>query len=335
VNQRIVPALLFCASLVVGLLLTEGALRLYDAAKEWRAVQVMPPLAERAVIPSDDPELIFEWNPGWHRDGFSVNSFGMPNAEIALAPNGHRRIAIAGDSISAHFELIPLADVYVSELGRLLEPEGYEVLNFGVGGYSLLQTARMLESHALRFAPDILIAQLCLNDPYPTPGPYTPEQSAHGPGLRLTEHVLNQLMPDRYWARRLVVLNYDEQGVANVRRGFTRLAEISQASGVPAVAVLFPYLYARAYEEWNFASYHRVFHEAAEASGVPLLDLYEAFHAAGLIGAAPFPTDRIHPDRKGHALAAGEIARELHARGMLQAAHRLEFPTHPKHHGDA
>jgi lysophospholipase L1-like esterase len=299
-------------SLATSVGLIELALRIHDGFEVWRATRDLPPIPQRAVVPSDDPDLIFAWRPGYQGKGFAVNAYGMPHPEISLAHGSVRRIAVAGDSISAHLELIPLDQTYVAELGRLLAPA--EVLNFGVGGYSILQTARMLEQ-ALRFEPDLLIAQLCLNDPHPTPGPYTPERSPHGAGLRIREHLLNRLAPDRYWAHRVVEVNYDAEGIANVRRGFDRLAEISRANAVPVVAVLFPYLYAPAYEEWGFDRYHAVFHDAARSAGVDLLDLRGAFTEAGLVGHARYPADRIHPDRTGHAAAAREIARALAARG--------------------
>ena len=41
----------------------------------------------------------------------------------------------------------------------------YEVLNFGVTGYDLSQSVENLRSRGLRYRPDLVISQYCLNDP--------------------------------------------------------------------------------------------------------------------------------------------------------------------------
>jgi hypothetical protein len=175
-------ALLAAASVAISLLLSlvvlEAALRVYHVAKAWREDHSLPPLAARALVPSADPDLIYEWNPGWSTNGFSVNSRGMPDDEVELEkPPGVFRIAFVGDSISANFGHRPRPEIYLNVLAHKLDREArgglrFEALNFGVNGYSILQSARMLEARVLPFAPDLAIAQLCLNDPYPSTSSY-------------------------------------------------------------------------------------------------------------------------------------------------------------------
>src|SRR5262249_23765227 len=50
------------ASLIVTLLLLEGGLRIYHQAKRAYERYSLPPVAARAMVPSSDPELIYEWN---------------------------------------------------------------------------------------------------------------------------------------------------------------------------------------------------------------------------------------------------------------------------------
>ena len=307
-------------SLMLSLAVLEAVLRVYHHVKVWRENRALPPVAARAAIPSRDPELIFEMNPGWSGDGFSVNSFGMADDEVALEkPPGVFRIAFVGDSISANFGLRPRPEIYLNVLARRLDGEArgglrFEALNFGVNAYSLLQSARMLETRALQFAPDLAVAQLCLNDPYPSPTPYallTPS----GPS-RLWNFLFRRLAPDRFWAWAFVEANYDGAGMANVKRGIARFAEIAR-KGPPVVAVLFPYLYAPAYDEWGFERFHAYYRETAREAGLPLLDLYPAFRRAGVIRGLSENRDAIHPDREAHELAGAEILAHLDRLGML------------------
>jgi lysophospholipase L1-like esterase len=319
-------ALLASASVAISLVLSlgalEGALRVYHRLKEWREQRALPPVAARAMVPSRDPELIYEWNPGWSRDGFSVNSLGMADREVTLEkPPGVFRIAFFGDSISANFGHRPRPEIYLNVLGRRLDEEAwrgarFEVLNFGVNGYSLLQSVRMLESRALPFAPDLAVVQLCLNDPYPSNTPYASLMPT-GPS-RLWSFFYRRLFPDRFWGWAYVESAYDETGVGNLRRGIARLAELARR-GPPILAVLFPYLNAPAYDEWGFERFHEIYRDAARESGLPLLDLYPPFRRAGAIGKLGI-ADPIHPGREAHEVAAAEIEIKLDELKLLPAA---------------
>ncbi len=310
--------LLTTASVMISSLLSLGALeialRVYHQFGVWREWRALPPVAERALIPSPDPELIFEWNPGWSKQAFTLNSLGMADREVALEKSADVfRIAFIGDSITANFEHRPRPEIYLNVLGSRLEQEArggarFEVLNFGVNAYSLLQSVRALEVRAARFAPDLVIAQLCLNDPYPSSTPYA-LATPNGPS-RLWNFLYRRLARDRFWGWAYIEANYDETGIANVRRGIARLAELGR-EGPPILAVLFPYFYAPAYEQWGFERFHEIYRQAAREAGLPLLDLYDPLQRAGLISAAPFPADAIHPGREVHALAAVAIEARL------------------------
>jgi lysophospholipase L1-like esterase len=316
--------LLAGASVLISLLLSLGVLELGLRVKhrlsQWRDWRALPPVAARALIPSQDPELIFEWNPGFNRDGFSVNSFGMADREIALEkPEGAFRIAVVGDSLTANFGHVPRPEIYLNVLGRRLDDGTrgdvrFEMLNFGVNAYGVTQSVRRLETFALRFAPDLVIAQLCLNDPYPSNTAYT-ELVPTGPS-RLWNFVFRRIAPDRFWTWAYVETAYGEVGVANLKRGIARLAELGR-QGPPILAVLFPYLYPPAYDQWGLERFHEIFRQAAREAGLPLLDLYESFRRAGFISAPPFPADPIHPGSEAHALAAAEIEGKLDALGFL------------------
>jgi lysophospholipase L1-like esterase len=319
--QVLLAVLSLTISLLLSLALAETALRAAHYVYKWHVLHALPPVNVRALIPSRDPELIYEWNPGWRSETFSVNSFGMPNDEVTLEkPAGVFRIAFLGDSISANFGLRPRPDIYLNMLARTLNQESrsgwhFESLNFGVTGYGILQELRTLRTRVLRFHPDLVVVQQCLNDPYPSDTPYT-QVAPIGPS-RLWNFVFHRLQPDRFWAWYYVDRYYDQLGLKNLERGTTGLAEVQRE--VPLVAVLFPYLYAAAYDSWAYQRYHEVFRQDAARAGIAFLDLYTVFRQSGLISDRRYPTDPIHPEREGHAIAAAEIEQRLDELGWLPA----------------
>lgn len=116
---------------------------------------------------SEDPDLGYELNPALpdhNADGMRDRSF--PRAK----PEGVTRIAAIGDSTTYGFgvrseESWPkqLEDSLASQ-HRNLCARRFEVLNFGVPGYSIAQEQVVLEHRALRFDPDFVVLVLSLND---------------------------------------------------------------------------------------------------------------------------------------------------------------------------
>ena len=66
-RSRAGSAALLVVSTLFSLVCVEGALRIYHAIKLNRWIEDQPPVVERALVPSDDPELVYEFNPGWSR----------------------------------------------------------------------------------------------------------------------------------------------------------------------------------------------------------------------------------------------------------------------------
>jgi hypothetical protein len=106
-----------------------------------------------------DAHIIFEDQP------LTTNHWGMRDREYSLEkPEGVYRIALLGPS---HVMGSGVADGETfsdfleerlnQQAGSSLDKPRYEVLNFGVAGYSLTQQLGMLEIRALRFQPDAVV----------------------------------------------------------------------------------------------------------------------------------------------------------------------------------
>ncbi len=87
-----------------------------------------------------------------------TNSHGMPWREVAREKQGGvRRVAIMGDSFAqglwAESAEKGLAGVFAS----IVEPGGFEVLNFGVSGYGLADVVLQIREEVLNFKPDFIL----------------------------------------------------------------------------------------------------------------------------------------------------------------------------------
>ncbi len=312
-RRQIFAFITVVGSLLLGLAGLEGGLRVYYRVKRTMAERALPPLPQRCVIPSRDPELIFELNPGWADESFRVNSLGMADEEVAQRkPPGVFRIAFVGDSITCNFGHRPREEIYLTLLQGMLNARArpgvrVQCLNFGVNGYGITQSLHVARTRASEFEADLLVAQLGLNDPYPCDELYGP----HAPTFPLqTRDLLFRLLrPQRFWGYSFVDRRYDREGLRRIDAGIADFGELNR-NGTPVLMVLFPYLYRPAYEGWGFGKYHQRFAAEAETAGVALLDLRAAFDEAGLIDDR-WPKDPIHPDAKGHRVAATAIFENL------------------------
>jgi hypothetical protein len=117
-----------------------------------------------------DPVLYMALRPGaqgWQaKEGenyVTINSWGMRDGEHSLAPApGTLRIALLGDSMVAA-EQVPLEQTMAKVLQAKLQSQSgagtrsVEVLNFGVGGYTLAQELLLLRTRVWNFHPDAVI----------------------------------------------------------------------------------------------------------------------------------------------------------------------------------
>ena len=120
---------------------------------------------------SFNPYLRYELVPGENFSATSINSDGFrgPDYQIPKAPKTFR-IIMMGDSETLSVKL-PDKDTLPHQLQVLLNENSaginYEVLNFGVEGYCTFQELEMLKTKGLKYEPDLIILNYCLNDPEP------------------------------------------------------------------------------------------------------------------------------------------------------------------------
>jgi lysophospholipase L1-like esterase len=88
-----------------------------------------------------------------------------------VKPAGVRRIVMLGDSITFG-NSVAWNETFSYVLQQLLNGQAgkttYEVLNLGVSGYNTTQELATLRDLGLKFSPDLIILNVCLNDSDPT-----------------------------------------------------------------------------------------------------------------------------------------------------------------------
>jgi hypothetical protein len=124
--------------------------------------------AERDDVSFRNDFLLYEFKPNVKRQypaGMRItNSLGMPNLEYGYQKPPHtRRIALLGDSLSVG----PFGQDYAALLEHQLnqanltpETQKFEVLNFSVYGYNVLQMMDVAKNVAPKFHPDVYLVAL-------------------------------------------------------------------------------------------------------------------------------------------------------------------------------
>ncbi len=250
---------------------------------------------------SDNPVLLYEPRPRFSRGAVRINSHGFRDREFTLAkPPGTTRIAVLGDSV-VWGHGIRIEDTFPKQLEALLAERAvgtWEVLNFGVSGYSLQQEVEQFLEHARKFDPDIVILGTSVNDLHysSVEGDYF--QSAHS-GIFEKSYLRSALttsasylmtryfgVPPRYLERVVEVQYHLEQAQA-------------AAPSVRWMVLMFPLL--ENFEHYELQWYHDAVLDPARRLGFVVRDLRSDFSR---FPEAALGVDRMHPNRLGNRVAA-------------------------------
>ena len=150
--------LLLLGSLLCGLLLLEGGLRLallgsLDNPRPSSGLTQAHPTRGWALVPGAQG-LRSDID---YRVDVRINSQGLRDVEhTPTATPGVRRIVVLGDSFMEAYQ-VELEESLPRRLEAQLGSERVEVINLGVGGYGTAQESLALDEQGLRFAPDVVV----------------------------------------------------------------------------------------------------------------------------------------------------------------------------------
>lgn len=268
-------------------------------------------------------------SPGINQDGFKDREFQIEK------PARTFRIVLLGDSIvyglcynSNH---IPVGErvseklealLNSSELARSTEVK-FEVLNFGVTGFDVAQEIDLFELKGAKYHPDLVIQVYCLND--------DEVMSAEIDELRDDNKRWEEFRKWQYatlgkyllWSdlyrflyQRLGLLVAPKEPVSGailtgdenpVLHAYRRLATLAEAGNFPVLIVTQPLIqdFINYRETWE----HDRTRDQAKSQGFEFLDLLPAYRSRFGSNINEVSCGEVlHPNAKGHALMAEEIA---------------------------
>lgn len=305
---------------------TEIGFRIFSPVKFRQPVARMPDSAWKELLhqPCSIPGLNYELRAGFDKvlDGVHVktNSLGMRDAEpLKKSTPGLIRIASIGDSFA--FGLgVEQEDCYSDVLEQLLnarsvdESSIFDVLNFGVSGYTTRDESLQVQQRVMEFEPDLLILCYVFNDPE-----VEPKQPLHSYYAETQwwqhSHFLRRIAQKK---RRRDVVNYGGGDIPRylhayppkwdtVTEGFERIRSAADEAGIEVLLVLPGWLIQQDWTHYRYHALHAQVRGAAEAQGFHVIDMLEPFSEfdpGDLCLARKDP----HPNALGHRLIAEAIA---------------------------
>lgn len=238
---------------------------------------------------------------------FRTNSAGLRDIEYSrVKPRGTVRVAVIGDSFTMA-EGVAIEDAYHSVLEQRLNALGdgrrYELINFGVAGYSLVQYSAVIRRRALDYDPDLILIGFCAANDSKLPNleafnrPYRVKPETNGfVHSYFLEH-LGDIYKDGY--KKIRGRRSGENADPDyVNREFAEMRRLVSTRGIPIVI---------AYIDNKTASLDRELVErAARANGFGYIDATKNFPESVIPAYAVSLTDA-HPNAAANAVLADNI----------------------------
>ena len=265
-------------------------------------------------ISSENPLLVYINRPyAKVSSKESFNSDGLRDREYNLEkPVDTVRIAILGDSV-AYGDRIDSREEIFSEILEyslnLLGEKNFEVINFGVGGYNIVQEVELYNEKASRYNPDIIILAYVLNDPDDISMKIT-EKSKFKTIISTLERIrfVNFFYDYSYALRKQEYdnkMDYIEylhsEKIEKVRSAFQELGNVDKR----VVVVLFPVF--SDFAEYKWEEEHDIIGNLAREMNFEFLDLFDAYSEFDAKDLRISKLDVYHPNELGHKIAADAI----------------------------
>ncbi len=285
--------------------------------------------------PSDDPVLDFRLaaNETWTYNGipYRTNARGWRDVEHSTAKDpGVTRILFLGDSVlNGHG--IRMEDVWARRAEGLLNDgrpsdRPVECVMLAIGALNTVQEAHLLGVEGRLYDPDVVVVGYVLNDPdggmslaasesKKESGFHRFKQSLKASSLVFHSfHLADVLVwkitmltgnhdTSRYIDRDYFgALHRDPARWGRVVESFEAIREQCAERRTPVVVVIFPVLFRL--DDYAWKDVHAQVSAAAAANGFHVLDLSDAFRNEGEVAIRLGKGDHVHPNERGHLLAA-------------------------------
>lgn len=276
--------------------------------------------------PSNTPGLVYELTPSRELSikgvAIGTNSHGMRDAEPLQPVPGKelRRIAAVGDSFTFG-QGVGNRENWSWYLQELLgESAGddvlWDVINFGVNGYSSRDEAAVIEHKVFEWDPDLVLLAYALNDPdvdgisglhdyYEEPAWWR-----HSHLLRLMAKVRFERGIHSNGGHHVRAVHADPEKWQTVVDAFGAIAAMCEQRDIPVLLTIFPVFYSgRTWAEYELGDVHDKVAGLGRANGFDVVDVREVYAATGKPPLDLSIPDDGHPTPEGHHLAA-ELLRD-------------------------
>jgi hypothetical protein len=246
-----------------------------------------------------------------------TNSFGMANPEYPYDKPPHtRRIALLGDSQTLGpygRDYGSLLEERLNQAYRSKEIDKFEVLNFAVYGYTVLQMMDVALDKAGRFHPDVYVVALTSLELMPKAGWPTHVGRLVASGTDLKYGYLRDIVakdevrPADHLPLMRLKLTPDLFPVMRWALGQIRDRAASEGARMIIVLMAVPID-----PKLTVADMTRL-HQGTDGLGVPVIDLRDAFESVNLNEVQVEPGADIHPNANGHRLMFENLLAKLRA----------------------
>jgi len=301
-------------TLFLALVAAEMYLRFFDPVDYRQPPQQLPNNVWRELLhrSSSVPGLAYELRPNRmkyaHGAPIVTNSFGMRDEEPQPKNNTSLiRIAVLGDSFTFGFG-VSGEDTYPNILERFLnrgaKGRKFEVLNFGVGGYSTRDEALVFKHKAVDWDLDLVIIGYVLNDPEIDPiqplHSYYQETELwqYSSLLRLVAKFINSQDIRAYGEGNYTKYLHATDGKKwqSVVAALKDISSVAAEKDIPVLLTIFPIIQDRPWSDYPYQELHKQIAGTANENGIYVVDLYEKY--------SRYPAKKLrvsdgHPNRGG------------------------------------
>ena len=268
------------------------------------------------TVASDNDVLVWEYRPDataetWNTT-IDTNNFGFRDRNWSLEkPPDTLRIAFAGDSVALGLG-VDAEEAFIRQFEKKIAAStprvNVEAMSFAVGGYSALQVAELIREKVVRFAPDIVVYVMCMND----------FDFVHASGqimkyFRKPENFFLRFVERTY--AKFFVDHYYEYHFAKTRDTvFDELYQLKaelDAQGIELVVATMPIFDGDdSGENYPISTMHTEILDALRERNIRVIDFRGTFdnHDAPR---QSYAFDDVHLTAEAHELAAQKFAREL------------------------
>jgi hypothetical protein len=257
------------------------------------------------------PNISIEWNG----KKFSTNSFGMRDkAYTKLKPANTWRIALLGGSYEmgsgvADDEVFEA--VTENKLNAETKGKKWEILNFGCGGYHIIQQAKLMEEKVMQYQPDEIILVSHSRDKERFLG-FMAEliRSAVDVEYDFLKKIKEKSGVKQYMSQEQIEKRLMPYTDEIFDWCYKRIAKKANENGVKITWLFLP-----ATNDFKFAADRDQLKKLAESFHFKIIDLSSAWSDAGITEKnrleIAISADDPHPNARGHRIIANALAKAI------------------------